>query len=338
MSKDPCEEVGDPARFYFAFPADNDAGEFLDINEAVRRDGGKTSVCGIYLTHMLGRERADAMMADKKLRGKHLVILPVSNFQNKGLDAMVLRYSAIPALDIIPKALSTTMFGEPFQALDVAESVVSLMAGTTLATLWGLSSIGLGRKSGPTRERTALLIFSLILIGVPIAKFTRMFKAASNNRDRLQELEAKRMGYTFQRWQEAKKKTKHSSQELSASSAEPSAESSTRSSTRSSRASEKPRTSAAGARRTNRRKGSPQGTLASRAAQRLASERAFAIREREFRRLQAQSPEAIVAGGADPRTFRTERARLQKKERSSSRSASVKKSARVESARSRRHA
>lgn len=317
MAIDLCDEVGDPTRFYFAFPPENDAGDFLDINEAVRRDGGKTSVCRLYLTHMIGPERANAMMADKKLRDKHLVILPMPNFQNKGLDTIVLRYSAIPALNRFPKSFSTTIFGEPLQQLDVVQELFFLMIGTVLATFWGIQATGVGvGKLLSTKNGTMLLIVALVLIGIPVARFMSSFKAASNDRDRLRELEAKRMGYTFQRWQEAK--SKQSSPSGS------SAESSTRSS------SEKPRTSAAGVART------PKTTRTARAAQRLASERAYAIREREFRRLQAQSPEAIVAGGADPRTFRTERARLQKMERSSSRSASEKKSARAGRTRSRR--
>lgn len=318
MAIDFCDEVGDPTRFYFVFPAENDAGDFLDINEAVRRDGGKTSVCRLYLTHMIGPERANAMMADKKLRDKHLVILPVPNFQNKGLDTIVLRYSAIPALNRFQKSFSTTLFGEPLQQLDVVQELLTLMIGTVLAGLWGVNAISDGRQFMSTKNGTMLLIVALVFIGIPVARFMSSFKAASNDRDRLRELEAKRMGYTFQRWQEAKSKQSSPS----GSSAE--------SSTRSSPSSEKPRTSAAGVART------PKTTRAARAAQRLASERAYAIREREFRRLQAQSPEAIVAGGADPRTFRTERARLQKMERSSSRSASGKKSARAGRTRSRR--
>jgi hypothetical protein len=66
MPTELCNEVGDPANFYFIYPAESKINGYLDINQAVKQDAGQTSVCMIYLTHMIGKARAVAMMVDKK--------------------------------------------------------------------------------------------------------------------------------------------------------------------------------------------------------------------------------------------------------------------------------
>jgi hypothetical protein len=325
MAQDYCAEVGDPKRFYFIFPAENDAGKELDINEAVRRDEGQTSVCMLYLTHMLGRERAEALMANKKLRDKHLVVFPMPNFQNKGLNTIVLRYSAIPALNNFQKYYATTLFGEPLEQMDVPLNILQAIIGAFFALGGGL---GLGLKTKVINEKKELvdpptgvkaifgsfLILGLVLLGIPIAKFMSALKAASNDRDRLRELEANRMGYLFQRWQEPPQLVEEPSNRAVAAGVDR-------------------RTSPKALRQSRHRSHTSPRKL-----RRQALERAYRAGEQDFKRLRAQSPEAVVAGGADPRTYRTERARLQKMEESSSRSRSGKKSARAGSSQSRRRA
>jgi hypothetical protein len=269
-----CANPGDLRHFYFVFPADSPSRGHLDINEAVRKDKGKTPVCLIYLRHMLGNERADVMMANPKIRDRHLTVVPMPNFQNTGFDTIVMRYTEIPSVSGIQQSLADL----------VTPAGVPLLL-TSAAVGGGLISYNANKlKSAEHKTANAVgLLAGLAAIGIPIASFMSALKVTRNERDRLLELESRRMGTQFQQWQEIalSQTIPEIAPEMAAGRATP-----------------------------------------------YRSRREEAIQTAEFRRVMEQSPEARVAGGADPRTSRTEKARWLKKEKSTARLGSRRKSAR----------
>jgi hypothetical protein len=285
-----CADVGDSRHFYFVFPADSPTRGHLDINEAVRLDKGKTPVCLIYLTHMLGPERAEIMMANPKIRDRHLTVVPMPNFQNTGFDTIVLRYTELPAVSGSAKTLADmfTPAGVPLLLTSAAVGGGLLVHNTKKVLDYREYEEGGGYEASKPKFPFAnsLGIYAgVAAIGVPIASFMSALKVARRDRDRLLELEARRMGTQFQQWQE-----------IAMSQVLP-----------------------------ELAPNSPRKSKKSKKSRKDAQEQ-----DAEFRRVMEQSPEARVAGGADPRSARTKKAHWPKKEKSSSRSASRKKSAREE--------
>jgi hypothetical protein len=268
-----CADVGDTRHFYFVFPADSPTRGHLDINEAVRLDKGKTPVCLIYLTHMLGPDRAEVMMANPKIRDRHLTVVPMPNFQNTGFDTIVLRYTELPAVSGVEQTLANMFTSAGVPLLLTSAAVGGAVLSHNLQNF---------RKAGDDKKSSIpnLLggVAGLAAIGIPVASFMSALKVARRDRDRLLELEARRMGTQFQQWQE-----------IAMSQVMP--------------------------------------ELAPAAVKK--SSKQDAVQEAEFRRVMELSPEARVAGGADPKTARIKKGRWPKKEKSTSRSASRRKSARA---------
>jgi hypothetical protein len=262
-----CDLPGDPSLFYFVFPSDSESRGHLDINEAIRLDGGKTPLCQLYLNHILGPERSAIMMANKIIRDRHLTVILMPNFQNTGFDTVVMRYTETPAVsgfaDIMSKYAHINNMPEFFVLSGIG---VGLMGA-------GIYDLVKGRKEQDKGITSGVLLLGLGALGIPIAVFISALRVARTERARMLELETRHIGAQFQQWQEVA---------LSAA-VEPPAEPT------------EPPTSVAG-RKTRR-------------AQRV-----------EFNRVQAQSPEAAVAGGADPRSARTKKAHSPKREQSTSRS------------------
>jgi hypothetical protein len=272
---DLCQEVGNPKNFYFIYPAVSNTNGYLDINEAVKQDAGQTSVCMIYLTHMIGKARAVAMMVDKKTLSKHLSVLKLLNFDNQGFDVVALKFSDFPIM------------GDDTGSF-LSKHSASFVLGSLAIALF------LGHKFQSTRWLTDLLFF----VGVPFiaikSTVDAMQKEIRNYSDRALELESKQLGFSVHKWQEQ------------------------------AQASPPERPVVAGKLRHVAH--SRQSAKARNARRKV---------EAEFSRLRAQSQEAAVAGGVDPRIYRTERERLRKMEESSSRSKSQRKSAHAGTARSR---
>jgi hypothetical protein len=271
MTTDLCKEVGDPKNFYFIYPAESNTNQYLDINEAVKQDAGQTSVCMIYLTHMIGKARAVAMIVDKKTLAKHLSVLKLRNFNNQGFDVVALKFSDFPIMNNTGSFLS-----KHSDSLVIGSLAISIFLRSVL----------------PEKNRSWADL--LLFLGVPIFAITSeiMRKDIRNYSDRALELESKQLGFNVQKWQEQTRAPPE-------------------------------RPVAAGKLSGGHGAHSRQSAKARRKVQ------------AEFTRLRAQSQEAIVAGGADPRIYRTERERLRKMEESSSRSKSRRKSAHAGTAQSR---
>jgi hypothetical protein len=248
---------------------------------------------------MLGNERAEVMMANPKIRDRHLTVVPMPNFQNTGFDTIVMRYTEIPSVSGIQQSLAdlVTPAGVPLLLTSAAVGG-GLINYNARALKRKLSSahqkIGYHEAnqfssdsdsdSEPNTTANAVgLLAGLAAIGIPIASFMSALKVTRNERDRLLELESRRMGTQFQQWQEIalSQTIPEIAPEMAAGRTTP-----------------------------------------------YRSRREDAIQTAEFRRVMEQSPEARVAGGADPRTSRTEKARWLKREKSTARLGSRRKSAR----------
>lgn len=187
MSLDLCNEVGDPKNFYFIYPAESATNGYLDINDAVKRDRGRTPVCMLYLTHMLGQAGAVEMMTNQTLREQHLFIIKMSNYQGTGSDAVVLRYSDKPLLNKSGEATSPNM-----------RLFLGIMATLGLGLL-GTSFLMLELKSEHEKTTTALMLIGAIALGIPLSVFAKQekskMKEMKNELDRSRALDA-----MFQKW------------------------------------------------------------------------------------------------------------------------------------------
>jgi len=272
MSLDLCNEVGNPKNFYFVYPAESATAGYLDINDAVKRDNGRTPVCMLYLTHMLGQERAVDMMANKKLREQHLVALKIPNYEGKGFDAVVLRYSDMPVMNELREPLGTV--GTIINALSPAVGGVS---GTF--AIEKLVHCREEADEGICVENAAMALFvALAAIGIPIFNMVKEMKAHRNERERSRELESKLMGFKLRKWQETAESKAPESKIV-----------------------ETLATVAAGAGNPTRNHKSTRVDK----SHRSHKARMYRKNEQEFRRLQSQSLEATVAGAGAPRTYRT---------------------------------
>jgi len=157
MSADLCNDVGDPNNFYFIYPAENPSGEYLDINDAVKHDHGQTPVCMLYLTHMVGQSRAAELIATKELRERHLFVLKMPNYEGKGSDAVILRYSPVPLFNKDGEAVSPMM--------KWFVGIMGVLGVGSLAAAWN------SRLSGKTK--TVLLLFALIALNIPIGALVK---------------------------------------------------------------------------------------------------------------------------------------------------------------------
>lgn len=198
MAIELCREVSDPDNFYFIYPAESRINGYLDINQAVKQDAGQTSVCMIYLTHMIGKARAVAMMVDKKALAEHLAVVKMQDFENKGFEVIVLRYSDLPVM----KPTSEHLINVPMVLL--ALFVLSF----TLTTLFKMigPSIGLNEVKAMFPEDQQWVVESffdaLIGIGIPSFVLMKLMKALRNERARAHELESQQMSLDFQKWEE----------------------------------------------------------------------------------------------------------------------------------------
>lgn len=266
MALDLCNEVGDPKNFYFIYPAESPTGAYLDINNAVKRDNGRTPVCMLYLTHMVGQERAVDMMTNKKLRERHLFVLKMPNYQGKGFDAVVLRYSDVPlAVDPLSTIYAVSI------ALGFAESGIFGLFGLYLL-FYGCSN-QVGDKKTCQAASALLLLLAFILLGNSTYLFTKR-----KERSRSREFESNLMEFKARTWQETE--------------------------SRNIEASETPNTVAAGGyvKRFEHKSRKSRKSLKSKKSRIAHMHRR---NENEFRRLRSQSLEATVAGAAAPRTYRT---------------------------------
>jgi len=294
MSLDLCNEVGNPKIFYFVYPAESATAGYLDINDAVKRDNGRTPVCMLYLTHMLGQERAVDMMTNKKLRERHLLVLKIPNYEGKGFDAVVLRYSDVPLMNNSVEPLSTL----------VAIVVAFMFALSGFYGISGFYVFSHCKKIESAEEKLRChnlakqrLLKGAIIFLFPAYIFFKQLKAHRNERNRSRELESNLMAFNVRKWKDN----------------EP----------RPIEAPEVPKapTVAAGRLVGNTHhlvKGSEHKASQSRQSrQSRQSHRSRQSRnfkhdtrmhrrtENEFKRLQSQSLEATVAGAAAPRTYRT---------------------------------
>lgn len=280
MPTELCNEVGDPANFYFIYPAESKINGYLDINQAVKQDAGQTSVCMIYLTHMIGKARAVAMMVDKKALAEHLAVVKMQDFENKGFEVIVLRYSDLP----IMKPTRDYLINVPMMILILLASAFAI---PTLLNAIG-PYIGLNKLDELSPKNAKVirrLLVTLIGIGIPSFFLIKLMNALRNERARAHELESQQMKLDLQKWEEPPAAAQNV---------------------------EGPRLVAAGQALDRSLSGSQRNPShlrsrhksgRSRRSPRRSQEKAL----KEFSRLRAQSQEAMVAGGADPRFYRKAR-------------------------------
>ena len=322
-----CDAPGDPKKFYFVFPADSEARGHLDINAVIKADGGQTPACLLYLNHLLGPERAAIMNANKVVRERHLTIVSMPNFQNTGFDTIVMRYTEAPNVSTFAQSMAKY-------------ANLGSVPGFVVLSGFGAGMIGYGgnelrkRSKGDSKAlsaeaSSAMVLAGLAALGIPIAVFMSALKVARDDRARLLESEARRMGTQFQQWQETA---------LSAAvSSKPERPEKDRNQPRKKELVQagdfkplrKPEKD-----RKPKKELAQAGEFKARKKELLAQASAF--RAKEFRRVRELSPESRVAGGADPRTDRTKKARSPKRERSPSRSGSERKLARAGKSESRK--
>ena len=201
MSVDLCNEVGDPKNFYFIYPAESATGGYLDINDAVERDAGRTPVCVLYLTHMVGQDRAVEMMSNPKLREKHLFVFKMPNYQGKGFDAVVLRYSEVPLVS-----------GEPLNAIATIGLTLLAAVGGFLG-LSGMNGLLFQCKDDDNVKNCKvgaklILVMSAFFMYFPITRFLKEMKASRHKGERARELETNMMGFKARTWEESKQSQK----------------------------------------------------------------------------------------------------------------------------------
>ena len=311
-----CDAPGDPKKFYFVFPSDSEARGHLDINAAVKADGGATPACLLYLNHILGPERATIMNANRVVRDRHLTVVSMPNFQNTGFDTIVMRYTEAPNMGTLTQSLAKYANLGSVPGFVVLSGIGAGMLG------FGGNELRKRKKGDPkalsSEASSAIVLGGLAALGIPVAVFVSALKVAREDRARLLESEARRMGTQFQQWQET-----------ALSAAVPSRAESDRL--------DKPE----GPQKPKKQSRKPEQRLAQAGDFKTPRElrelprkpdkfpQAGEFRAREFRRVRELSPESRVAGGADPRTDRTKKARSPKREQSPSRSASERKLARA---------
>jgi hypothetical protein len=147
---------------------------------------------------MIGKARAVAMIVDKKALAEHLAVVKMQDFENKGFEVIVLRYSDLPVM----KPTSEHLINVPIVLLSL------FVTSFTLIALFKMIGPDIGfeqlKQMFSPDDQWVVESFFVALIGIGIPSFVliKLMNALRNERARAHELESQQMSLDLQKWEE----------------------------------------------------------------------------------------------------------------------------------------